>query len=179
MTLRFGESSSMRWAALALGWSGFVTALGVALQQTPVHIMRARLAQWQFWVLELHVLLLLVLTVANYRSLERVLRPVPLWSRALIGASLLALLLAAGVAPRTSRIYYDEQIYQHVGQNLSDLRLAQVCNDGSVDTGFCDARLVSTTSNRTATRMHSACSIALSACTNGWRSGSTISVRRR
>ena len=39
------------------------------------------------------------------------------------------------VAPRTNRIYYDEQIYQSVGQNLADLRLAQVCNDGSVEYG--------------------------------------------
>ena len=39
------------------------------------------------------------------------------------------------VAPRTNRIFYDEQIYQSIGQNLADLRLAQVCNDGSVEYG--------------------------------------------
>ena len=39
------------------------------------------------------------------------------------------------VAPRTNRIFYDEQIYQGIGQNLADLRLAQVCNDGSVEYG--------------------------------------------
>ena len=39
------------------------------------------------------------------------------------------------VAPRTNRIYYDEQIYQSIGQNLADLRLAQMCNDGSVEYG--------------------------------------------
>jgi hypothetical protein len=39
------------------------------------------------------------------------------------------------VAPRTNRIYYDEQIYQAAGQNLADLKLAQVCNDGTVEYG--------------------------------------------
>ena len=39
------------------------------------------------------------------------------------------------VAPRTNRIFYDEQIYQSIGQNLADLRLAQMCNDGSVEYG--------------------------------------------
>ena len=34
-----------------------------------------------------------------------------------------------------NRIFYDEQIYQSIGQNLTDLRLAQICNDGSVEYG--------------------------------------------
>jgi hypothetical protein len=53
----------------------------------------------------------------------------------------LAILAAAAVAltvllpPRTNRIYYDEQIYQSIGQNLSDLKLAQMCNDGTMEYG--------------------------------------------
>ena len=43
--------------------------------------------------------------------------------------------LTVFVAPRTNRIYYDEQIYQSVGQNLADLKLAQMCNDGIVEYG--------------------------------------------
>ena len=46
-----------------------------------------------------------------------------------------ALALTLFVAPRTNRIFYDEQIYQGIGQNLADLRLAQMCNDGSVEYG--------------------------------------------
>ena len=49
--------------------------------------------------------------------------------------SLLAFGLTLCVAPRTNRIYYDEQIYQSIGQNLADLRLAQMCNDGIVEYG--------------------------------------------
>ena len=39
------------------------------------------------------------------------------------------------MAPRTNRIFYDEQIYQNIGQNLADSRRAQMCNDGAVDDG--------------------------------------------
>ena len=120
---------------LAVGWIAVAAALAMLLR-TPVHILRMRLLEWQFWVLELQVLLLIALTTANYRSLQRLMRPLPLWSPALVGAALLAFALSAGVAPRTSRIYFDEQIYQHIGQNLSDLRLAQMCNDGSVEYGI-------------------------------------------
>ena len=50
-------------------------------------------------------------------------------------AAALGVALTLFAAPRTNRIFYDEQIYQSVGQNLADLRLAQVCNDGSVEYG--------------------------------------------
>jgi hypothetical protein len=43
-----------------------------------------------------------------------------------------AVSLTLFVAPRTNRIFYDEQIYQSIGQNLADLTLAQVCNEGGV-----------------------------------------------
>jgi hypothetical protein len=47
----------------------------------------------------------------------------------------LVVVLAGTVAPLTNRIFYDEQIYQGIGQNLTDLRLAQMCNDGTVEYG--------------------------------------------
>jgi hypothetical protein len=44
------------------------------------------------------------------------------------------------ITPRTNRIFYDEQIYQAIGQNLSDLRLAQMCNDGTTEYGILQCR---------------------------------------
>ena len=52
---------------------------------------------------------------------------------------------AAGVAaayvfaPSTNRIFYDEQIYQHAGQNMADLRRTQMCNYGIVGPDNCSA----------------------------------------
>jgi len=52
----------------------------------------------------------------------------------------LALGLTLSVAPRTNRIYYDEQIYQNIGQNLADSKRAQMCNDGTMRDGRLDCR---------------------------------------
>ena len=53
------------------------------------------------------------------------------------------------VAPRTNRIFYDEQIYQAIGQNLSDLHLAQMCNDGTLEYGTLQCSDTNTTSSPT------------------------------
>jgi hypothetical protein len=52
--------------------------------------------------------------------------------------SALAAALTLFVAPRTNRIYYDEQIYQGIAHNMADLRRAQMCLDGSVEYGRLD-----------------------------------------
>ena len=75
--------------------------------------------------------LVVVTTVVRVRRL-------PIARPALVAGLLLATcawLITSTVPPRTSRIFYDEQIYQDVGRNLSDLHLAQTCNDGNVDYG--------------------------------------------
>ncbi len=41
-----------------------------------------------------------------------------------------ATLITSFVAPQTHRIYYDEDIYENIGQNLATLQKAQLCNDG-------------------------------------------------
>jgi hypothetical protein len=120
---------------IAGGWIAAVVGIVVWLTRTPDGELKAELRRWQFWVLEAQFLLLLVLSWINVpvllRSLELRWRDV----RLPIAASALAFTLAAFVAPKTSRIYYDEQIYQGVGQNLTDLHLAQMCNDGNVEYG--------------------------------------------
>src|SRR6266545_3879464 len=95
--------------------------------------LREHLKTWQFWSLEVCVVVGLVLAVLVARQVARELdrRDV---SR-MTALALLAVALTVFVAPRTNRIYYDEQIYQSIGQNLSDVRLAQMCNNGIVEYG--------------------------------------------
>jgi hypothetical protein len=97
--------------------------------------LRWQLARWQFWSLEAQFLLLAGLTAKNLPRFVRSLNLDRRWYRAAAGVSALMLVLAGGVAPRANRIFYDEHIYQGVGQNLSDLHLAQMCNDGTVEYG--------------------------------------------
>ena len=86
----------------------------------------------QFWFLEaLFVMLVAVSVVAG----RQILRNVGVSAVAIAGVLACVAALLVLIAPRTNRIFYDEQIYQSVGQNLSDLRLAQMCNDGTIEYG--------------------------------------------
>lgn len=93
----------------------------------------------QFWSLEAGLAAVIVSGVLLVRELRSDLVRADLI--ALVAVAALSLVVSLGVAPRTNRIFYDEQIYQSIGQNMADLRLAQVCNDGSVEYGRlrCDA----------------------------------------
>jgi hypothetical protein len=112
-----------------------VALLAIWVSYTPDFELRDQLRRWQFWFLEAQFALLIIVTAVNLGPYVRSLnlsRNDYLWAASAVG---LALSLAGMVAPLTNRIYYDEQIYQGIGQNLSDLRLAQMCNDGTVEYG--------------------------------------------
>ena len=102
------------------------------LVRAPIPLLRDALRHLQFWSLEICVAALAVTGIATLREL-RVLERTDY--RRLASLCALALVLTLFVAPRTNRIYYDEQIYQGIGQSLADLRLAQMCNDGAVEYG--------------------------------------------
>ena len=118
-----------------LGWIAFAAGFVAWTALTPNPVLRDQLRRSQFWFLEGIFALLAALTVVNVAPLSRSLRFTRrdyLW---IGGAALLVAVLAGGVAPLTNRIYYDEQIYQGIGQNLSDLKLAQMCNDATLEYG--------------------------------------------
>ena len=122
-------------ALVAAGWAVLVAALGVWVLSHDTAQLRDQLRRAQFWFLEPQFALLAGLTIANLPACARALRLSKGDYLVAGGAAALALVLAVAVAPRTNRIYYDEQIYQGIGQNLTDLRLAQMCNDGTVEYG--------------------------------------------
>jgi hypothetical protein len=107
---------------------------------TPPATLRAQLSGLTFWWLEGILAVAIALAVASFSRLRRSLEATPRQLAAVLGASLLALALTGWAAPRTSRIFYDEQIYQGIGQNLADSRLAQMCNDGTVEYGRLECR---------------------------------------
>ncbi len=97
--------------------------------------LRLQLTRWQFRVLETQFVLFAALSALNAPRLLGGLGSDRAAMITAAAASVATLVLVAGVAPRTNRIYYDEHIYQGVAQNLSDLHLAQMCNDGTVEYG--------------------------------------------
>jgi Dolichyl-phosphate-mannose-protein mannosyltransferase len=58
-----------------------------------------------------------------------------------VAAGLLAFLAVALIPPETHRIYYDEDIYENVAQNILWMGRAQMCNEGTIeaDSFRCDA----------------------------------------
>ncbi len=128
-------SRTSQFVLIAAGWLAFLSALLFFLSQSSSSTLRDNLRVWQFWFLEAQLILSLVLAAINLPRLVRSLSLTRTDIGFLTGACLLAGILAGYVAPRTNRIFYDEQIYQNVGQNLADSRLAQMCNEGTVEYG--------------------------------------------
>lgn len=95
---------------------------------------RPQLVDLQFWWLEALFAALVVLTILNVPELVRWMR-LRMDLRALAAWAIAAALLSALAAPRIPRMFYDEQIYQNVGQNLADLHKAQFCNEGVTEYG--------------------------------------------
>lgn len=120
---------------VAAAWGVVLIGFAVWIGTTPNAELRDQLRRWQFWFLEAQFALLVAFTVANLGTFVRWLGLARADYLAMGGAVVLTTLLAGGVAPLTNRIYYDEQIYQGIGQNLTDLHLAQMCNDGTVEYG--------------------------------------------
>ncbi len=96
--------------------------------------LRSWLMAWEFWMLEA-LLGLFLLTTAL--AVPRMVRAIGVKRRWWQGLAAIAVLAAAigSAAPTTNRIFYDEQIYQDVGQNLAEIRRAQMCNHGIVEYG--------------------------------------------
>ena len=126
-------SVGREWIPVSVATLGTVALLSLWLFNTPTRILREQLKTLQPWSLDATVLLGILVAVWLAASVARETYKSELPRLALLVSLGVALTLFA--APRTNRIFYDEQIYQGIAQNLADARLAQMCNDGSVEYG--------------------------------------------
>jgi Dolichyl-phosphate-mannose-protein mannosyltransferase len=120
----------MRWPVI-----GMLAVAGLAafwVVATPIPELQEQLRVSQFWVLEALGLALIVTTIAGLAQIRAAISRHDRYLAAGLCAVTFAMVL---IAPRTNRIFYDEQIYQGIARNLSDLHLAQLCNDGTVEYG--------------------------------------------
>ena len=124
--------SRRTWILAGVAWLSLLAALAFWLR-TPLPVLREQLKTLQFWSLEICFVLVVCFGALVLRQVWRELHRGDTLRMAMLVAAAVA--LTVFVAPRTNRIYYDEQIYQSIGQNLADLKLAQMCNDGTVEYG--------------------------------------------
>jgi hypothetical protein len=127
------SAASRPWLGVAIAWLASLSVLVVWLRVNSTGTLREQLKIVQFWSLEICVLLAVVVAVWTMARMRVTATRRDVAWLAVVTSAAVALTLWA--APRTNRIFYDEQIYQSIGQNLSDLRRAQVCNDGQVSGG--------------------------------------------
>ena len=121
------------WVAVTVGWLVCAGALVAWLLATSNGTLRDQLRFTQFWSLELCLFAVVVAVGYVTKNVWPELDRTDVWRIAILAAVAIGVTLF--VAPRTNRIFYDEQIYQSIGQNLADLRLAQICNEGGVEYG--------------------------------------------
>jgi hypothetical protein len=135
MTVTALDRTSWRpiWIAVVMAWMAAVAIMLIWLSATSVAVLREQLKVWQFWSLEGCLFVSTAFGVYAFKALCSALERHDAIRLTVLAAIALALTLF--VAPRTNRIFYDEQIYQNVGQNLASARLAQMCNDGTVESG--------------------------------------------
>ena len=97
--------------------------------------LREALKSWQFWSLQILTLFFALATARALPVLMKLSRQSAFPARWVGAAAIAAFAIAAFAAPRTNRIYFDEHIYQHIAQNMTDLGLVQMCNHGAVVSG--------------------------------------------
>ena len=123
------------WIAVA-ALVGVSTLLAWLILRDPV-ALRTDLRGVVPLMLELTVALLVAGFVMNRRGIRESL---PGRARVPLGLFFVALLLVSVLPPRTHRIYYDEDIYQNIGQNILWFGHAQMCNEGTIQSGAFDCR---------------------------------------
>lgn len=138
--MSFITRTSASQKALILLWVLALATLAWWVGSTPEAVLRDELRHLQFWALEAQFALLLFTTIVGTHALVSSLKvPRSAWL-APLALSLGVLAFIVTVVPRTNRIFYDEQIYQSIGQSFADLRLAQMCNEGSVQSGHLECQ---------------------------------------
>jgi hypothetical protein len=125
--------------ATALGFALTAATLGIWLLSTTPEAAKETLRFLSPRAAELAFLLLLAGIAASFAEIRESLPSKRLFYPVLV--ALLAVAAVRLVPPRTHRIYYDEDIYQNVAQNIVWHGRAQMCNEGTLEaqTFQCDA----------------------------------------
>jgi 4-amino-4-deoxy-L-arabinose transferase-like glycosyltransferase len=122
----------MRPELLVLSYLVCFSVLGVWLGFTETQKLKEQLAWLTPIAIQISFLLLVTGGWAARKTVARTLRGA---GRAVGILAIAALIAVSLFPPRTHRIYYDEDIYQNVAQNVLWRGKAQMCNEGTVEHG--------------------------------------------
>ncbi|MFX0134194.1 MAG: hypothetical protein ACFFDN_11170, partial [Candidatus Hodarchaeota archaeon] len=106
------------------------------LSNNNIYSLKNQLINITFYFLEFNFLLIIIGIILNLDTFKLLYEKIDKKSGiALVSLILLGIVLTSFVAPQTHRLYYDEDIYMNVGQNLAYLHKAEMCNEGSNEYG--------------------------------------------
>lgn len=121
---------------LVTGYVLYISLIILCFYFFNISQIKSQLVDLHFYFLELNFFLIIVGFILIIPFLKILVSTIPkkiLYL--LLGITIAGTLITSFVAPQTHRIYYDEDIYENIGQNLATLQKAQLCNDGGTAYG--------------------------------------------
>lgn len=96
-----------------------------------IHNLRIFLPIYYVYLLRLSFFLLVIAFIFNFKYIKNILTGIERKSLIfLISISVAGMFITSFVAPRIHRIYYDEDIYNGIGQCIAYQKRAVICNEG-------------------------------------------------
>jgi hypothetical protein len=121
---------------LITGYALYISLIILCFYLFNISQIKSQLIDLHFYFLELNFFLIIVGFILIIPFLKSLVSTIP--KRILyllLGVIIVGTVITSFVAPQTHRIYYDEDIYENIGQNLATLQKAQLCNDGGTTYG--------------------------------------------
>jgi hypothetical protein len=113
--------------------SYLVIALFIVIITSSIQVGRLQtfLSIYYVYLLELNFFLLLIAFIFNFKYIKEIFAGIGnKYFLLLILISIIGMFTTSFIAPRIHRIYYDEDIYNNVGQCIAEHKRAVVCNEG-------------------------------------------------
>ncbi len=130
--LKSNSKSKLLLTTLTAGYVVYLVLIILCFLLFNLSEIKRILIDSQFYFLEINFILIIVGFILIFPFLKNLILTIPRKIiYLLLGITVSGVLLTNFVAPQTHRIYYDEDIYENIGQNLATLQKAQLCIDGS------------------------------------------------
>jgi len=139
--IKSSSKSKFLLTTLTAGYVVYLVLIGLCFLLLNLSEIKRILIDSQFYFLEINFFLIIVGFLLIFPFLKNLILTVPRKIIYLIlGITITGVLITSFVAPQTHRIYYDEDIYENIGQNLASLQKAQLCIDGGTVYGVYNCR---------------------------------------
>jgi len=125
------EQRVARWIFVILVYVAIVAGLVVWCFLFDASRLRGQLISIIPWFLEINLLLIIIAIALNIGVIRNQLKGISSKQWYLLSAVIvLGIIMAAFVAPRTHRLFYDENIYLNIGQTMAAQKKAAMCAEG-------------------------------------------------